>query len=179
MAGADLLGGGDVLDAGCGTGWWLERMLDRGVKASSLHGIEVSPERVEAANRRAPGSTVRTADVRELPYEDDRFAAVTLFTVLSSLASDDDRRRALAEARRVTAPGGFVLIWEPRIPTLNRATGCISRGLVREALGTEIMIRSITLAPPIARRVGRWPKVYAGLAAVPSLRSHRLFSARV
>ena len=35
-------------------------------------------------------------------------------------------------------------------------------------------VRRVTLAPPIGRRVGRWPAAYKVLAKVPPLLSHRL-----
>jgi hypothetical protein len=40
-------------------------------------------------------------------------------------------------------------------------------------------VKTLTLAPPIARRVGRFaPALYGPLAAVPPLRSHALYVMR-
>lgn len=55
--------------------------------------------------------TVREGDVRDLECEDDSFdAACCLGGPLSHVLDADDRRRAVEELRRVTAPGGPVFV---------------------------------------------------------------------
>jgi ubiquinone/menaquinone biosynthesis C-methylase UbiE len=162
---------GIVADLGCGGGWWLARLAAAGVPASRLLGVELLEQRVAAARRRVPGLEVRQGDVRELPLADDSVAAATLFTVLSSLASDEDRRRAMSEARRVVLPGGPIIVWEPRLPTGNPETAHVSRALLRSAFD-DVAFQSITVLPPVARRVS--VRTYARLARIPLLRGHRL-----
>jgi SAM-dependent methyltransferase len=177
LAGEPLRAAGAVLDVGCGTGWWLAELASRPEIGASLHGLELLRERVAAAGARVPEAQIVNGDVRELPYEDGSFAVVTLFTVLSSLATRDDVAVALREAARVAAPGGSVLAWEPRIPnSLNRTTIHVGAGAVRSALAeAEIESRTLTLAPPIARRLGpATGRLYPLLAAIPPLRTHRL-----
>jgi hypothetical protein len=48
----------------------------------------------------------------------------------------------------------------------------VSLALLRAELGEDVVVRSLTLLPPLARRLG--PRAYRTLAAVPALRSHRL-----
>ena len=103
--------GGLLLDAGCGTGWWLERLLAEGIPASRLSGVELLPERARAASARAPGADVRCADIRTLPVDSGTCTLVTLFTVLSGMGTAAAVRAALGEARRVLAPGGAIVIW--------------------------------------------------------------------
>jgi SAM-dependent methyltransferase len=170
---------GPVLDAGCGTGWWLGRLADAGAASGRLTGVDLLPERAAAAAKGAPGATLRTADIRTLPFADGHFELVFLLTVLSSLHDACDVRRALTEAARVTAPGGRVVIWEPRVPTLNRATRLVHEREVSAALRPNGSSRSITLLPPLARRLGRTtPRLYPALARLPPLRSHRLMEWR-
>jgi SAM-dependent methyltransferase len=165
-----LAGGGPVLDAGCGTGWWLRRLAAAGVAPARLHGIDRDPERVAAAA--ASGALVVEGDLGALPYEDGRFSAVFLFTVLSSLGGARAVDRAASEVARVLAPGGVVVIWEPRIPTpLNRSTRLIRPADLRARLGEPAAVHSLTVAPPLARRLG---DRYDRLARVPALRTHRL-----
>jgi SAM-dependent methyltransferase len=167
--------GGPLLDAGCGTGWWLRRLLGEGIPASRLVGVELLPERARAAAARVPGAHVRCADIRALPFPADCCALVTLFTVLSGMASAVGVQRALAEVRRVLAPGGSVVIWEPRLVTRNPDTRLITVRELRAGVGPDLNMRSISLAPPIARRAGR---AYGALASIPALRTHRLVVAR-
>jgi hypothetical protein len=71
-----------------------------------------------------------------------------------------------------------ILIWEPRIPNpLNRNTLLVDRRLLRHALpDLTLEVRSLTLLPPLARRLG--PGAYHRLARVPALHTHRLVCAR-
>lgn len=173
LAPGDLLAG-DVLDVGCGAGWWLARMMDRGVPAPRLHGVDLLPVRLDAARRSVPGATLLAADARELPFEDGRFTTVTLFLVLSSLGGESDVRAALREARRVAARGGAVIVWEPRVANpRSRATRHVGRRRLREALGTPATTRTLTLLPPLARRLPT-ARAYRRMAQVPALRTHRL-----
>jgi SAM-dependent methyltransferase len=167
--------GGLLLDAGCGAGWWLARLLTEGVAPSRLVGVELLADRADAARERAPETRIITGDVRSLPVDSGSCALVTLFTVLSGMAGAADVDAALAESRRVLAPGGAVVIWEPRVPTRNPDTRLIRLGELRRTLGPDIRARSITLAPPLARRAGG---AYRALATLPALRSHRLVIAR-
>jgi ubiquinone/menaquinone biosynthesis C-methylase UbiE len=165
---------GEVLDIGCGTGWLLEALAREGVEPARLHGVEALAARAEAAALRVPGAQVRTGDARELPYESDRFELVTLVTVLSSMEGAEAVAAALREARRVAAPTGVVLVYEPRLPNpLNRNTRTIGRRELEEALGPVRAERALTGLPPLARRLGRAaPRLYPLLArAAPT---HRL-----
>ena len=153
LAGDDLLGG-DVLDIGCGSGWWLGSIQTRGAPAARLHGVDLLAGRTDAARRKLPGATVLEADARALPFEDGRFAAVTLFLVLSSLAGREDMRSVLREARRVAVRGGAVVVWEPRVRNpRNRVTHHVDRGLLEATLGMRAATRTLTVLPPLARRL--------------------------
>jgi SAM-dependent methyltransferase len=62
-----LAGGGPVLDAGCGTGWRLARLVAAGAAPGRLTGVDLLPQRAAAAAGRTPGATLHSADVRALP----------------------------------------------------------------------------------------------------------------
>jgi len=175
-----LVAATNVLDVGCGTGWWLERLAADQRTTARLHGVDLLPDRATAAQRRVPNAEVRVGDARQLPFASGAFDVVTLFTVLSSLGSVGDVQRALGEARRVLAPGGALLVWEPRLPTPNRNTIRISQRLLRRALaGAEIDAVATTVAPPIARRLGSsTARLYPRLARRRALLTHRLLCAR-
>ncbi len=167
--------GGTILDAGCGPGWWLAELREAGVPAARLAGVELLGDRVKAARERVPGAEIRSADIGALPLPERSCALVTYFTVLSGMPGPDEVARALAEARRVIAPGGTIVVWEPRLPTRNPDTRLITLAELRRSLGRDLTVRSLTLAPPLARRL---PHLYGPLAAIPLLRSHRLVVAR-
>ena len=127
-----------------------------------------------------PGAEIREGDARELPFASGSFDVVTLFTVLSSLGSTTAVRQALAEARRVLAPNGVLLVWEPRIGNpFNRDVRLIGWPLLAANLPPRQEVRLTTVVPAVARRLGRLTgTAYPRLAAVDRLLTHRLVCAR-
>jgi ubiquinone/menaquinone biosynthesis C-methylase UbiE len=90
-------------------------------------------------------------------------------------------KRALAEARRVLAPRGALVVWEPRVLNpLNRHTHLISRLALQQALPDATwQTQTLTLFPPLARRLGRQThRLYPRLSTARPLRSHQLSWAR-
>ncbi|MDQ3983272.1 MAG: class I SAM-dependent methyltransferase [Actinomycetota bacterium] len=83
-----------VLDAACGTGF-LTRHL-RG----DVTGIDQSPEMIEVAQGRCPDAAFVVGDALELPFGDGSFDLVLAAHFYGHLR-EPDRRRFLAEARRV------------------------------------------------------------------------------
>jgi SAM-dependent methyltransferase len=171
---------GRILDAGCGSGWFLAELAGHGVATRRLAGVDVLGERTRAAAVRAPGADVHTADVRALPFEDGSFALVLLLTVLSSLDATGAAPAALREVRRVLASGGTAIVWEPRWSNpRNRATTLVRRRDVENVLGGAVSSESITLVPALARRLGgAAAALYAPAVGIPLLRSHRLMVLR-
>ena len=104
---ADLAGIGPgvrVLDVGCGTGRFCAFAGERG---AVVHGIDVDAERLEQALRRAPGADLRLGLLEDLPWPDAAFDVVTGFNAFQYAL---DIELALAQARRVTRPGGRIAI---------------------------------------------------------------------
>jgi SAM-dependent methyltransferase len=93
-----------ALDAGCGSGRTLDLLREYGKPV----GIDVDGHSVRVAIAR--GHDVRQASVLSLPFGDGVFGLVTCLDVLEHL---DDDLGALRELRRVTAPGGALLVTVP------------------------------------------------------------------
>ena len=93
-----------VVDIGCGTGRAVAELAERGMHPI---GVDVNEKVVELARHRWPGTDLRTADANELPIPDTSLAGYRADKVFHALA---DPRRALAEARRVLAPDGRIVL---------------------------------------------------------------------
>ncbi len=81
---------------------------------------------------------------------------------------------------RVLAPGGLLLVYEPRVPNpLNRHTLMV-RDSDLDAAGIRSREQvSLTVLPALARRLGgRTEARYERLGRLPFLRTHRLISCR-
>lgn len=91
-----------VVDIGSGPGSTLELLAERGLTPV---GVDYSPSLARQAAER-PGAVVAVGDSERLGLRDGVADAVTMECVLSALP---DKRAAVAEARRLLVPGGWLL----------------------------------------------------------------------
>jgi ubiquinone/menaquinone biosynthesis C-methylase UbiE len=180
-AAGDRLGADpEILDMGCGSGWWLDVFRERGVDPARLHGVDAIDDRIAAGRDRLPKSDLQVGDIRRLPYPEGMFTVVLIVSVLSDLQSEEDVDMALREAVRVLAPGGVFLCYEPRLPNpFNREVHRISKRTLDRTLGADWVGTPLTVLPPLSYRLGSLaPRVYPKLTKVPVLLSHRLVEYR-
>ncbi len=161
-----------LLDIGCGTGLTLARLEHAcHLPPTALFGVDRSTEALAAARRKTSAS-LSEGHAENLPHPDGSFGVVMLLDVLEHLLDD---AAALAEASRVTRPGGHVLVTVPAHPRLysahDRALGHCRRYRRDEvvALASRAGLRVVRLtpyncllAPPIVlarlgRRLARTP----------------------
>jgi ubiquinone/menaquinone biosynthesis C-methylase UbiE len=96
--------GGTVVDVGCGTGRAVADLAGLGAHAI---GVDLDPAMLAAARDRFPGLDLREADAADLPLDDGQahgYRADKVYHVLPEPSA------ALAEARRVLAPGGRIVL---------------------------------------------------------------------
>lgn len=101
----DARDGRRILDVGCGTGTMLAELRRFG----DVHGVDTEPAAVEFCHRQGE-TQVELASGGEIPHPDASFDLVTLLDVIEHV---DDDQTLLAEARRLLAPGGSILITVP------------------------------------------------------------------
>ena len=83
-----------TLDVACGTGFMTRHLRGEVV------GLDQSSSMIDVARRQAPNGTFVQGDALDLPFEDDAFDRLFTSYFYCHL-EEDDRRRFLAEARRV------------------------------------------------------------------------------
>jgi ubiquinone/menaquinone biosynthesis C-methylase UbiE len=175
------LTGRKILDVGCGGGELLAFFRANGASDSGLFGVDLLPARIEAAQRLLPSARLSVGNGESLDFPDASFDLVTLFVVFSSILSSQMTRQLAREIARLVRPGGAIVIYEFRVPSpLNRHTRAVRRAEVRRLLPEfELHSRSLTVVPPLARRLGpATGLLYPLFAALPFMRTHNLMLLR-
>jgi SAM-dependent methyltransferase len=150
-----------ILDAGCGSG---RTMIDLG-SHGDVRGIELDPEAAAVARARGVGDVV-IGRLEELPWQGSTFDLVTCLDVIEHTPND---RVTLRELRRVSKPGGWMLVTVPAYQGLwsthdvaNHHFRRYSRRLLRQAAtaaGWEVermtSFNSLLLGPAAAVRLAQ------------------------
>lgn len=153
-----------VLDAGCGSGTMLRHLARYG----EAEGMDADGRAVAACRRRGI-ERVRQVESLPLPWDDGTFDLVTALDVLEHA---DEDGALLRELRRVTRPGGLLLVSVPAFAWLWGAQDELSHHKRRYTAGElEERIRDAGLEP---RRVSYFNTLlFAPIAAVRLLRRLR------
>jgi demethylmenaquinone methyltransferase/2-methoxy-6-polyprenyl-1,4-benzoquinol methylase len=106
--------GNDVLDVASGTGDLAIELSGRVGAGGSVIGSDFSEQMLDRARVKAPQLKWEQANALALPYEANRFDAVT---VGFGARNFSDLEAGLAEMVRVTRPGGRVVVLEITTPT--------------------------------------------------------------
>jgi SAM-dependent methyltransferase len=141
---------GRVLELGCGGGRLSGYLIEL---AQQFHGLDISPVMIDHCRQAYPAGAFEQGDLRDLSrYETDSFEVVFApFNVLDVL-DDGERRRVLAEIRRMLSSNGLLvmsshnLAFAPRIP---RPTQVISSDPIK-------MAKSVIRLP---RRLRNWRRL--------------------
>jgi ubiquinone/menaquinone biosynthesis C-methylase UbiE len=140
LAAVDAFDFATVLDVGCGTGAVLQSVLAARPRVSAW-GVDLSPEMVACARERLGGAAeVQVADAERLPLRD---GCIDVVVCVDSLHHYPHPRAALAEMRRVTRPGGGLVIGEWRVVAplrqlMNALFPLLPEGDVRVYTGREL-----------------------------------------
>lgn len=171
-----------ALEVGCGAGGNLLELLRMGFMPRHIKGIEIDADRHAHACEVLP-SSLRLIHGDALGDEAQRVIGplsqdlVLQATVFSSIL-DDATQVQLADAMwRWVRPGGGVLWYDFTVdnPHNPKVRG-VSVGRVRQLFPqARLLVRPVTLAPPVARwACRRNPALYHLFNALPWLRTHVL-----
>jgi SAM-dependent methyltransferase len=105
--------GSRFLDVGCGTGFHIARLRERGF---DVVGIEPGEELRRRALANNPGAVVEDGDIENLAFPDASFDGVLAIEVIRHVPNPP---RAVAEVARVLRPGGMAIITAAPLWSLN------------------------------------------------------------
>jgi demethylmenaquinone methyltransferase/2-methoxy-6-polyprenyl-1,4-benzoquinol methylase len=145
VAAVDAQPGERVLDLAAGTGTSSQPFADAGAEVVPC---DFSLGMLQVGKKARPALPFTAGDGTRLPFADATFDAVTISFGLRNIV---DPRAGLAELRRVTRPGGRIVVCEFSSPT-NRAFRTVYM---------EYLMRTL---PRVARAVSSSPDAYVYLA---------------
>jgi SAM-dependent methyltransferase len=119
-----------ILDAGCGSGRMLDELRPRG----TVIGVDADDGAVAATRRR--GHVAQRCAIERMPFADASFDLVTCLDVIEHTPDD---RRTLRELRRVTRPGGTLIVTVPAYQALWSAHDVVN-GHYRRYRVTELRV---------------------------------------
>lgn len=97
-----------VLDIGAGTGRYTSALMAEGFEVKA---VELVRRNIEVFLKREPTANVVQGDARNMPQIPSDSADVTLLLgPIYHLIGDEEKVKALREAKRVTRPGGIILV---------------------------------------------------------------------
>ncbi len=134
-----------VLDIAAGTGTSSEPFADADI---DVVPADFSIGMLREGRRRRPDMAFTAADALQLPFADETFDVVTMSFGLRNVA---DVHAALEEFRRVTKPGGRLVVCEFSQPTWRPF----------RVVYSEYLMRAL---PTVARRISSNPDSYVYLA---------------
>jgi ubiquinone/menaquinone biosynthesis C-methylase UbiE len=143
-----------ILDVGCGNGYWLHEFIKWGARPENIVGVDLLPERIQAARRRCPETVqFHCGNAARLNFPDSSFDLVIQSTVFTSILNCDLRHQIANEMIRVVKPGGAILWYDFHVR--NRRNSDVQpvkkEEIYRLFQGCRIHLRRITLAPPVTR----------------------------
>jgi ubiquinone/menaquinone biosynthesis C-methylase UbiE len=171
------LGACDILDVGCGTGDVLAELVSLGARPARCHGVDLRPDAIDVARSRHAAIRFEPGNAESLPVGDACVDLVLAFTVFTSILDATMAERVAAEMTRVLRPRGAVLWYDFRYdnPANPHVRGVGRRRIARLFPGLTPHLESLTVLPPLARRLGKTtPWAYPLLARVSPLRTHYL-----
>lgn len=144
--------GQNILDLAAGTGTSSRPLADAGARVVPT---DLSFQMLAEGSRRQPDLTFVNADALQLPFPDGTFDAVTISYGLRNV---EDTATALEEMRRVTRPGGRLVVAEFSTPTSPAFRSVYRRWIVR-ALPTlsGLFSTNPTAYDYLAESILAWP----------------------
>lgn len=137
--------GDDVLDVGCGNGYFTERLAATVGREGSAIGVDSSQTMIERCRRHHTSGHARyqVAHAQRLPFDDFTFDVVVSCLSFHHIAPRD-RAAVVEEMFHVLRPGGRVLVADIRLPLEELRSVVAAAGFVITGAGSRPLLRFVS-----------------------------------
>jgi len=158
---------GRTLQVACVYGDFTPRLAQRLAPDATLDVVDVLPVQLDNCARKVRGServALHQADAARLPFADGGYDQVVLFFLLHEVP-EDVRRRTLAEAMRVLAPAGRLVIVDYHRPARWHPLRGVMRWILRnfEPFALDLWREELDAWLPRGAKVAERTTVWGGL----------------
>jgi SAM-dependent methyltransferase len=165
-----------IIEIGAGCGGNLLYFKRLGFEWENIYANELLEERYHLLQKCLPNATCIQGDALQLPYKEE-FDIVFQSTVFTSILNENFRQALANKMFEMLKPGGIILSYDftynnPNNKDVLKLTGKEIKILFSNH--KEIQFKKVTLAPPIARKIGKFYDVVNFL--FPILRTHLIAS---
>ncbi len=168
----------EILEVGCGTGYWLREFIKWGARPDKITGIDLLPSRIELARELgSPRIAFRCGSAVNLESPDATYDIVLQSTVFTSILDSTMKKQIAGEMVRVLKPDGLIIWYDycvsnPKNPDVR---GITKREIYRLFPGCRIDLQRVTLAPPLSRMLAPYSLLLCLLLEkIPLLRAFYL-----
>lgn len=148
-----------IFEVGCGTGAWLRDFIRWGARPENLAGIDILPDSLAEARSLCPASVqLRCGSAAALEFPDGTFDLVLQSTAFTSILEAETKAQIAREMQRLVKPDGLILWYDFRIDNpRNSDVRGVGKSEIRHLFADcRIVLKPITLAPPLARFLARY-----------------------
>ncbi len=149
-----LAPGGRVLEAGCGFGYWVSILAERGYRA---YGLDYSQVALRTGRERLRDVDLLLGNILRMPFPEGAFDGIVSLGVVEHFEEGPDA--ALRELRRVLRPGGMLLLAVPYVSPARRVVSRSSSKVTRRKDATVITSHATRNSTP--SRAIRTPTIAA------------------
>lgn len=144
----------NILEVGCGNGFWLREFIKWGAIPQNITGVDLLADRVALARKLTPEQVrIECGSAIKLEFPDGCFDLVLQSTLFSSVLDPSLRQQIASEMLRMVKADGAILWYDFHMnnPRNSDVQGINKWEIFRLFPNCQIDLSRITLAPPLSR----------------------------